>query len=229
MDYSSIRSQYHQAKDAIHRNEELPSRFGSRQGGEHSSPPRLQVRRSTFSCHSPLTPYDRAGSIECATFLLENRADVKAVNMHRFSPLHCATHFSDSAPLLKLLIQKQAEVGATDQNGWTALHMAAAKGNLEQVTALFEAGADVNATTLANQSAILMASCNGHSEVVRFLLKNGTARHFSACVPPLTILPVQEETRSFAQNSHMKVLSSSHVRTVTLKSSSCWWRQTKNY
>lgn len=100
---------------------------------------------------------------------------MKATNVHRFTPLHSATHFAGHLDIVKYLLEHGAAVDATDQNGWSALLMAAAKGDLSIVSHLVEsANADVNKTALANHSALLVAACNGHESVVRYLLSKGS-------------------------------------------------------
>ena len=68
-----------------------------------------------------------------------------------------------------------------DKRGFTALHIAAALGDVPIMEALLEVGADINARVLPeidrtqnpNQTALSMAGSRGDCEVVRFLLRNG--------------------------------------------------------
>ena len=105
---------------------------------------------------------------------------------------------------VKLLIDKGADVNAQDTMGWTALILAADKGNLEIVRLLIEKGADVNAqenTCLDRLSAFLVsiartlkdgdpshlvrgpgrtaleiAQENGHKEIVEYLKVHGAKK-----------------------------------------------------
>ncbi len=57
--------------------------------------------------------------------------------------------------------------------GNTVLHLAAWRGNLEEVEALLAAGADVNAEGETGDRPLHQAARNGHLAVVRRLLKAG--------------------------------------------------------
>lgn len=92
---------------------------------------------------------------------------------------------SESLPTVMLLLDAKANIEAPDQNGWTALHIAASKGNKELVSLLLSRGAQVNATTTANQTPILMAACNGHTQVVQELIKASTLFVFEKNPPQI--------------------------------------------
>ena len=62
---------------------------------------------------------------------------------------------------------KRADVNAKTSYGWTALHLAAAKGHTEIVRLLISNKADVNAKTPDGWTALHWAAKNGHTEVVR--------------------------------------------------------------
>ena len=57
--------------------------------------------------------------------------------------------------------------------GFTALIVASAQGNLENVKALLAAGADINAVSAKGISALIAASGQGHLEIVKTLLESG--------------------------------------------------------
>ena len=56
---------------------------------------------------------------------------------------------------VKFLISRGANIHATDNMRWTALHHAVSSGGFEVTQALVEAGADVNARTF-NKATVLM-------------------------------------------------------------------------
>lgn len=66
------------------------------------------------------------------------------------------------------------------QFGQTALHLAALRGNAQQVRVLLSMGADVNATDCFHRSPLHLAAANGHAEVLSQLL------HASAMVDAQT-------------------------------------------
>ncbi len=61
--------------------------------------------------------------------------------------------------------------------GFTALIVASAQGNLENVKALLAAGADVNAVSAKDISALIAASGQGHLEIVKTLLEAGADKN----------------------------------------------------
>ena len=89
-----------------------------------------------------------APTAEVAEFLLAHGAEINAPNRHKvFGPggsaLHAAT-YTNRGDVVRLLIQKGANVKATDDAGWTPLHLAASNGYVEIARLLLEAGADPN-------------------------------------------------------------------------------------
>lgn len=68
-----------------------------------------------------------------------------------------------------------AQVNSKGLNGWTALHVAASKGNVETVRLLLEPrySADVNARTNSQRTPLHLAAMKGHEEVVDLLLTSG--------------------------------------------------------
>ncbi|XP_067142958.1 ankyrin repeat domain-containing protein 6-like [Centruroides vittatus] len=61
-----------------------------------------------------------------------------------------------------------------DEEGRTALHLAAANGHVDIVKILLHYGAKVNTADVAGYTPLHQASTEGHVEVVRLLLKNGS-------------------------------------------------------
>jgi uncharacterized protein len=71
-----------------------------------------------------------------------------------------------------VLLDRGADVNATDQTGWTPLMEAAAKGRTEVVKTLLAYGADVNARTKKSWTA-LQVTPKGNTEIVRLLKEAG--------------------------------------------------------
>eukprot|EP01122_Echinamoeba_exundans_P013977 TRINITY_DN6229_c0_g1_i1.p1 TRINITY_DN6229_c0_g1~~TRINITY_DN6229_c0_g1_i1.p1 ORF type:complete len:781 (-),score=153.69 TRINITY_DN6229_c0_g1_i1:97-2439(-) len=120
--------------------------------------------------NTPLSIVARRGLTSAVKLLLQWKASVTSQNVHRFTPLHMAVFHAESVDCALALLDAGANIEAPDQNGWTALHIAASKGNDAIVDLLLSKGASINATTIANQTPLLMAACNGHIAVVRRLI-----------------------------------------------------------
>src|SRR5215469_15536919 len=88
-------------------------------------------------------------------------------------PLIVEAAKSSDRETLRSLIQKKADVNATEGDGSTALHWASYKDSLESVDALIRAGANVNAATDLGVTALWTASQNGNTAIVKRLLDAG--------------------------------------------------------
>lgn len=74
---------------------------------------------------------------------------------------------------LHQLLACGANINAVDDEGKTALMLAAEKGQVGTVNALLAAGADVNATDDDGDTALMHAADEGNNAVVRLLLDAG--------------------------------------------------------
>ncbi|XP_047100863.1 ankyrin repeat domain-containing protein 2B-like [Schistocerca piceifrons] len=77
---------------------------------------------------------------------------------------------------LRALIAAGADVGARGGGGWTALHCAAYRGDIEAVRLLVGAGAAVDARTEGGLTPLHYAAFNGRAEVAAALLDAGADR-----------------------------------------------------
>ncbi len=75
--------------------------------------------------------------------------------------------------VLKEFLNVDADIEATDANGWTALHHATANGHFETVKLLHSYQANFTAITKKGENCVHLASGGGHSTVVDYLAANG--------------------------------------------------------
>ena len=71
--------------------------------------------------------------------------------------------------IARILIEHGADVNGKAVNDLTALHTAAARGNLEAARLLLEHGADINAASTDGKTALAYAEERNHPEMVEFL------------------------------------------------------------
>jgi ankyrin repeat protein len=84
--------------------------------------------------------------------------------------------------IIRLLLEKGADINAQGGENGNAIQCAAREGNLEIVQLLLEKGADINAQGGEYDNALQGAVRRGHLEIVQLLLENGAdvnARHKS--------------------------------------------------
>jgi ankyrin repeat protein len=112
-----------------------------------------------------------AEQAEAARLLLEHGADVdvrSTGSIARVPPLGTAA-FVRSVPLARLLLDAGANVDGQGEDGFTALHSAAANGDAELVELLLERGADASIENAKGERPADLAT----SERVRAFLARG--------------------------------------------------------
>jgi ankyrin repeat protein len=124
-----------------------------------------------------------AASAEIAAMLLNAGADINARNRHKAygpgnSPLSGAT-YQQRLDVVRLLIERGADVDQGDNAGWTPLHLAAANGYLEIARLLLDAGADVSA-----QSDSAVGARWGNKTAMELLADSDRRRDDGTIVPP---------------------------------------------
>lgn len=97
------------------------------------------------------TPLHLAATPEIAGMLLDAGADINARNRHKEfgpgnSPLSAAV-YQDRRDVVRLLIERGADLNQGDDANWRPLHLAVANGRLETARMLLEAGASTNVRT----------------------------------------------------------------------------------
>ena len=100
------------------------------------------------------------------------RINIKLKDKHKNFPIHL-TAMKGHLELLKILIEKGANVFAVNALQETALHLAAFEGHFEIAKILIENNADVNAKEYYNGTPLHKAAVRNHFRVAELLLQNG--------------------------------------------------------
>lgn len=119
----------------------------------------------------------RSDALEALDVLLKKGAQVNATakNSSR-TPLHLAAHFGHVKIIQRLLMEKDLDINATDQQGMTALHAAISRGNKEICDVLLKNEANVTMTTANGQTCLHLAAAGGNASVVLLITQYGEYR-----------------------------------------------------
>lgn len=115
----------------------------------------------------------RKGSIERVLFLLSSGSiDINQGTPEGVTPLTIAA-LNGFSRIVRVLLDKGANVSITDAKGSTALHHCAGGGHSEVVGVLIEAGANPNSRRLDGGTPMYMAALYGQLDTVKVLLREG--------------------------------------------------------
>jgi hypothetical protein len=92
--------------------------------------------------------------VEQVTKILDRGADLEVRDKHQWTALFHAVVMAGSTQVIKLLLDRGANVNAVDKGGFTPLHFAAERGVVEIVTMLLEKGAKPDVKTDLGQKPI---------------------------------------------------------------------------
>ena len=110
--------------------------------------------------------------------LLENKADVHALNISGATPLHTAAAFRADPSGVEMLVQAGADVNLkvlASYGGWTPLHGAAARNSAGIVAVLLKHGADPAATDAKGLTPLQVAQQNGFADAATTLRASAAA------------------------------------------------------
>jgi ankyrin repeat protein len=127
--------------------------------------------------NTPLLTAVEFDNLELVTFLLQRGADPNVAVDDGYTCLLTAIESDEtvSIKIVATLINAGADIHFAGINGWTPLHMAAARGHAEKAKLLIAAGADVNQRKDidAHETPLLEAAFMGQPETVKLLLDSG--------------------------------------------------------
>ena len=110
-------------------------------------------------------------STKVTEFLInDKRTDVDLSNKYGETPLMIASIDGDLTLVKTLVLQKKAMV---NHIGWTPLHYACSKGNLEVAQFLVTNGALVDSLSPGNTTPLMMAVQSGNEQLIKLLLDKG--------------------------------------------------------
>jgi uncharacterized protein len=118
----------------------------------------------------------QSGSAAIVDLLLKNRADVNKVASLKHGGVTALMKAASGADVVKLLLQHGANPNFKDQEGKTALMMAATgwgPRNAEATELLLDKGAEINSRDESGKTALMAAAGAGSPEVVKRLLERG--------------------------------------------------------
>ncbi|MGL9757805.1 MAG: ankyrin repeat domain-containing protein [Wolbachia sp.] len=128
--------------------------------------------REQMELNEQLINAAKEGNIEQIRKLIEDGADVNAINEFRQTPLHKAIELG-RRETAELLLEKGADVNAADRCGETPLHVAIRYNRKELVELLLNGGANINAVERRRRTPLHVAVRCNCKELVELLLEKG--------------------------------------------------------
>lgn len=105
-------------------------------------------------------------------YVINNKIDTLKTDSKERSILHWAILCYQPSETIDFLITEGANVNALTDKRQNALHLAAARGQIETVQVLMSKIIDINARGTCGETALMLAVLNNHKNVVDFLLSN---------------------------------------------------------
>ncbi len=132
--------------------------------GRKASVGRLSPAGDTALMHACL-----GGNLSVVQALVEAGS---VINRRGWAPLHYAS-YGGSGAVVKLLLDRGAELEAVAPNGYTAIMLAARNGNQDATKVLLNAKPNLGHRDAAGQTALTLAVKADHPEVVKLLKAAG--------------------------------------------------------
>ena len=123
---------------------------------------------------TPLHAAVAKGNIDVMMLLLQNGADVAAVDRDGFTPLYEASR-RRRFDMMSLLFDHHADVNSQDERGRTALFRSSSEREPEVARVLLRHGAATDIGDTEGFTPLIVASRHGHLDIACLLLENGAA------------------------------------------------------
>lgn len=147
-----------------------------------------------------------------AGFLLrEGKVKIDAQDNNGWTPLQLAVSKNDLEMTeflisMSVKISKKSMINLQDNQGKSALHLAAEHGYEDIVNCLIEINADLNLINKAGRSALNVAAQNGRTNVVEILIKAGAALRESSNANDKLLLPLLHTAINYGWNTVLAAL-----------------------
>ena len=113
----------------------------------------------------------KSGSYKLITLFANKGTDIKLKTNDGQNCLHIAADNAHLSLCKTLIEEHNFDVLETDNDGWTALHKSAEKGNYELFQFLTEKGTDIQLKTKDGQNCLHIAAENGHLNLCKTLIE----------------------------------------------------------
>ena len=154
----------------------LTSRANISANSTNAFTPAPQRRQPTTPKHPAMNDGDFLALCESENAVAVEEALKNGANANARSILGRALHHAieaRDAETVEVLLRYGAKVNAKNSVGWTALHLAACKGETESAEVLLRYGANVNAQDDNGLTALTYAEMHRHSDLARLLRSYG--------------------------------------------------------
>jgi len=147
---------------------------------------------------SPLLTAVAFDNIKLGKFLLKHNSNPNVEVGDGYTCMLSAveSESDESIKIVAELIKAGADIHTSGINGWTPLHMAAARGQVEKAILLINAGADVNQRKEidASETPLMEAAYMGRPSTVRLLLAHGADSSMRDTINNQTALEIAKNT-----------------------------------
>lgn len=164
---------------------------------------------------TPLLNAIASDNLELVRIFLGHGADPNVEVDDGYTCLLTAIESEDeSTQILTELVRAGADIHASGTNGWTPLHMAAARGHVKKARLLMESGADVNRRIEIDgeETPLMEAAHSGHPSTVRLLLDHGADPTMRDTMNERTPLEIAENISQGPDPGVIAVLRSENIQ-----------------
>lgn len=126
----------------------------------------------------PLHVAAKAGNVQIADILIQNKAKVTCLDSNGLTPVHYAAR-SGHKDVLSLFLQHNKQVDSQTQEFWTPLHYATYYGHTDVVKLLCDSKASIEETNFAGQTPLHLACKSGFKEIIEILMSHGARVNMS--------------------------------------------------